>query len=291
MEYREFAEMMVAKLNQKMGENVEVTLESSVKNNGTVRIGAMFRKNGTPTGAVLYFEDVYKWFGTGKTMDMLVDVMLSQYRDAEENIPTEFLPKLLDFERVKNKIVLNLVSTGLNKSLFTRIPSVGWLDLTLVFRVMLEADERGMSSVLVSNDLMTLWNQTPESLLKVAEENTMKLLPIRLMNMSECFQGFPVAETEQDMYVLSNASGWFGAAALFCAETRKMLRDYFHEDLLLIPSSVHEWLILPKSRSAFLDMEMMTRMIQEVNHTQLAPEDILAEHGYVYDFAEDKISA
>ena len=59
-------------------------------------------------------------------------------------------------------------------------------------------------------------------------------------------------------------------------------------DFYIIPSSVHEVLLIP-SEHIFSKKELST-MIQEVNDTQLLPEEILSDHAYYYSRSTDTIT-
>lgn len=48
----------------------------------------------------------------------------------------------------------------------------------------------------------------------------------------------------------------------------------------MIPSSVHEFLLVPREREQ--DREELKKMIAEVNRTELPPEEVLSDHLYLY---------
>ena len=68
----------------------------------------------------------------------------------------------------------------------------------------------------------------------------------------------------------------------------KKISDFLEDDLLIIPCSVHEILIMSKS---FICEEVtidgINRIVKEVNRTELAEDEVLSEH--VYCFKRDEM--
>ena len=59
--------------------------------------------------------------------------------------------------------------------------------------------------------------------------------------------------------------------------------EIYEDDLVIIPSSIHELLIVPKDNiPEEYTLEHFDAMIQEVNETQLPDDEILSDHAYWY---------
>ena len=61
----------------------------------------------------------------------------------------------------------------------------------------------------------------------------------------------------------------------------------YRRRLLQIPSSVHEFLLVPREREQ--DREELKKMIAEVNRTELPPEEVLSDHLYLYCSREREV--
>lgn len=72
-------------------------------------------------------------------------------------------------------------------------------------------------------------------------------------------------------------------AAIIMADANFLQRTEIRvgNDFYILPSSVHEVLIVPKE--AGMDFKDLEAMVQEVNATQVAPQDKLSDHVYQYD--------
>ena len=70
------------------------------------------------------------------------------------------------------------------------------------------------------------------------------------------------------LYVLTNKRCYKGASAILNHEKLNEYAEKFNTDkILCIPSSVHEWILMPYKD--YMDVDYFTKMIQEVNSTQL----------------------
>lgn len=67
----------------------------------------------------------------------------------------------------------------------------------------------------------------------------------------------------------------------------KISKD-LNADLWLIPSSIHEWIIVPKTKE--MNYDQLKTMIQDVNTDAVNERDILSDHPYLYERKSDKIS-
>ena len=89
------------------------------------------------------------------------------------------------------------------------------------------------------------------------------------------------------MYMLTNASRVRGAACILYDGLLKRLAGQMGADLYIIPSSIHEVLLVPARNG--IEKEDIDRMIQEVNNTVLEPEEFLSDHAYYFSREQNKI--
>lgn len=92
-------------------------------------------------------------------------------------------------------------------------------------------------------------------------------------------------ETMRDgipLYVVSNEKGMNGAVEILDPHTMDLIKETLgNQEYLAIPSSVHEFLIMPMDESG--SFREMAAMIQEVNQTAVSKEEILSDHPYKID--------
>lgn len=157
------------------------------------------------------------------------------------------------------------------------------LDIEMYFRVYLNKpdlfDNLSQHSFRVPAKMMT------EELRKVALENTKRTLEIK--SMAEIL-GIPKG-FGPDMDVVTTPTSTFGATALAFPDIfREYCEQHHTKNLFIIPSSVHELIILDNDGA--IDPGLLAPMIQSVNDTELEPEDILANHPYFYSYETNEIT-
>ena len=79
-----------------------------------------------------------------------------------------------------------------------------------------------------------------------------------------------------------------GAACIIDDNIQKMIAEKVGGDYFVLPSSVHEVLIMPKSED--MDPKELRNMVQDVNATQVAEGEILSDQVYGYDAKTHKLS-
>lgn len=83
-----------------------------------------------------------------------------------------------------------------------------------------------------------------------------------------------------EMYVLTTSDGRLGAAALFYPGMEEKIREILGVNYYVLPSSVHEVLIVPEIGK---DPEILLRMVTEVNAAEVALEDRLGDRVLYWD--------
>ena len=91
-----------------------------------------------------------------------------------------------------------------------------------------------------------------------------------------------------NVYVLTNEEMRFGATAMFYPGRLSMIAEKLDSDLIILPSSVHECLVLRKKD--YGEASEFTEIVRSVNDTVLADEDILSYSVYTFDRVGQKLA-
>ena len=91
-----------------------------------------------------------------------------------------------------------------------------------------------------------------------------------------------------NVYCLTNQYKMNGAVGIMSESIQQMVADRVGGDYYVLPSSVHEVLIVPQS--AGMDPEELTDMVNTVNEGCVMQDEILSDHVYQYDAKEHKLS-
>ena len=89
---------------------------------------------------------------------------------------------------------------------------------------------------------------------------------------------------EIPMYIMSNPIKMNGAATMAYPGVIRNFAETIRKNLYVIPSSIHEVILVPESGTEDTNLN---DMVAEVNHTQVDPKEVLADHVYYYDRKED----
>lgn len=184
------------------------------------------------------------------------------------------------------------------------VPHEKVLNLAKIFYVMLSNNGKESQSVMIQNAYLDLWKVTKEEISQAAEENTERLFPVKIENLKDilarlvCY-GICSKEEETkildslveediryDLYVLSNQSMMNGAAAMLYSNILKLFADKIESDLIILPCSIHEILLMPYID---VDMDSYKEMVKAVNRTELTQEEILSDCVYIYRRETDNI--
>ena len=79
---------------------------------------------------------------------------------------------------------------------------------------------------------------------------------------------------------MTNESLIYGAATVLYKGVLEKLSEETGTDLILIPSSVHEVLILPDTNE--IEAKELAEIIKQVNDKELEPQEILSGHPYCF---------
>lgn len=120
---------------------------------------------------------------------------------------------------------------------------------------------------------------------EAAESNTFagtRIVPMAEMLSEMTGQEIQEADGIPGLYVVTNAMGFRGASAILDkASLEKLACRLNVHRLIVLPSSVHEMLVLPDNGEGH--MEELHAMVQEVNQAQVAPEERLTDRAYVME--------
>ena len=310
MNYTEFVNAVKEKLTQELKGGVRVNVYTTTKNNATERTGLILETPGVNISPTIYLEEFFELYEKGKQMDWIIEDLVELYEEIRQEKSWDY-ERMLSFKGVKDRIIFRLINTEKNKDLLLDVPHKKFLDLSLVFAVLVEADNDGTAVMLIKDLHMRQWKVTKEQLWDAAKENTKRLLP------AECFgMNFAVYELlsrstpgehdrenllrrtwhiheelelpEKDkMYVLSNKLKNYGAACIAYPYILDMLAGVLKENFYVLPSSVHEVIIVPESSQ--IRQSELERMVREINETQVPEEEILSNHAYFYYAQEGKL--
>lgn len=296
MDYVEFQTNMKEQLRALLPESYQVVIQKVVKNNDLQLDSLVILSKNVNISPNFYMQQYYRRYLDGETAEGLISEMLVLYERTKDTMNQYRLDLSLD--TCRDKIIYRLISGERNDRHLENVPSIPFLDLEITFYVLLVEEEDGVGSVLIHDDLQEEWHIDTKQLFRLAQENTMRLFPMQIRSMEQVLQellvenghmqetsqeGLQEAEIQEgniDPLVVTNEKGINGAAVMLYPGCLSMLSEHCHGDYYILPSSIHELLILPDHHN--IPEQELKKMVREVNENCVQPDEILSDHVYHY---------
>ena len=292
MRYQKFIETVKEHIKQELKKTIYVY--PVLKNNGAIYDGLVILDPILNISPTIYLNPYYHRYLDGVSMEDIYEDILLTYQN---NLPNEDFDISLfrDYEKASERIVMKLVNADRNKQLLERAPHIIIYDLAIIFLCNVSDFMQEYASILILNQHMKLWNVEVDDLYKVSKQNSPRLFPPRLDNLHDVFkhlteESLPFLD-ELEISILTNPLKIYGASCLFYPGILDELSSLYEDDVVIIPSSIHEVLVFPKKNlPEAYSLEDLNTMVQNVNETQLTDDEILADHVYWYHRATKEVT-
>ena len=303
----EFGNKVKKNLEEYYNGDVMVRINEVMKNNGLELLGISMVSEKSNLSPTIYMEPFYDKYKNGTPFAEVFRMITTQYEECrkEEHMNMEFFG---NYEKVRGRIAFKLINYEMNLKLLSDIPHIKFYDLAIVFYYVVECNLLGNATILIHNNHVDTWNISEAVLYKDAMHNTQSMMPYRIESLTELLiemMKSNISEGDADidsiieeqlegtkdmpLYVLSNNLKQFGAACMAYDGMLKKIADTLDSDYVILPSSVHELIIVPVS-SKDVDYEWLKNMVTEVNSTQLQLEEILSDSVYRYNRSTEKLT-
>jgi hypothetical protein len=289
MNFKEFTDRIITLLQRKTGDGYTVTATTILKNNDIRLTGIVIMEENDNVSPTIYLEEPYRQYLEGASLQEISEEIMEIYEMHIHNrkLNMDFFK---DFSQVEDGIFHKVVNYEKNRKLLNDVPYFRWHDLAVIFYYGMENAAFGRASVMIHNSHLDMWGKSAEEVYRIARRNMKRSMPELLLPMQKMMEELMIKRMNEDeltLYVLTNREKIFGASAMLYSEKLKELADRFGCDLLILPSSVHEVLIVPDDRKREYDYYRW--MVKEVNTTQVDPEEILSYNLYRYDRKKEEI--
>ncbi|MBR0381811.1 MAG: hypothetical protein IJH71_05160 [Eubacterium sp.] len=262
-----------------------------LKNNGRALCCLTVFAPGEHASPAIYLDAYYEKYvrrleleGETASSSILKDLVREigeEYRRAvrlREMVP--FDPE--DFTGIRDKIFFCLVNYERNRELLRTCPHLRLGDLALTFRILVSRRDDVIASAMVTDSLIESWGLSVRELAGISGSGTRSLFPPVIRLLEEILPGEMIeGQMDEPVYVISNETGVNGAAVMFYKGVLEELADQLYDDLYILPSSIHEILVIPAGTGR--NPEKLRDMVREVNATAVRDEDYLSDALYFYD--------
>ena len=289
-EFYEYVKDNVKAYLPKSYEEGEIKLQEVEKNNGLKLTGITIPNGDQRIVPTIYLDSLYQEYINGKDVDSCVGDVADMRIEAQGK--AEFLdmgvPDIFDYEKMKDKLQMRICDKEWNTDRLEDKAFTEHGDFAAYYAVNLEENREGISSIPVTVSLMNEWGVSVEQIqadAMMADRNR----GVVLMNMNEIIKSMIFGEEPENllnekldietmrepMFCLTNAQKMNGASLLLQEDIRKQIGECLGSDYFVLPSSIHEVLILPDN--GLFEVPELNAMVKEVNETQVERQEQLSD--------------
>lgn len=282
MNITEFSEKAARALQERLGTGFNVKIRNEEEPEGILSIIEIGNEREGWSPPVL-MEPCYHDFLAGKESEERFENVISAIcfglfgNDCKMFLRME--EHLTDYEYARNKIAFALFNG--ESSISEEVLTVPYLDMRKVFYILSteEADIHYHRFVYKSD--LEKWCVSLDTIHELAMVNTPKLLPAVCTDMADIMQD-EVEKSEDGaapFTVLGNPLELYGAAVILYPDLLKSLSDKFGSDILILPYTMEEVLILPDEK--MIPYYEWSRLAVQIKR-MLPQKAVLMTHPYLY---------
>ena len=294
MNYEMFKEVVAVEFENYLPDEYKeagISIRPFEKINGTKDGIVMNHAPEDGVAPIMYVNDLFSKYEESQNLQAVFQSAATQFMQCMEK--REDIKQNINWNTMKENIVYQLINTEQNKEFLSNIPHREFQDLSVIYRWVMGLKPEGMESAVIT-DTMIDGKFTEEELFQYAQENTKRILPTQMCSMEEMIREMfgqsgeesIVDEMIEDfdpqnaMWVVSNKGKMYGATAILQEEVLQKLSQKFQGDLYILPSSLHETIVVSAEGK---DPYELAEMVAEINMSQVELEDRLSNQVYHYD--------
>lgn len=297
MEVKVFAEGMVKEIKNYLPPeyaDMECRVMEQKKNNSVSQPAICVGMPGEQVAALIGVEPYYEAARHGEPLSTVIENFTIAVQKSMARKELIELFKLDQYEAVKDHLTVRLVNTKANREMLSRTLHREVEDLSLILAVRFPVTEEQEGSIKVTQKIAEQWGVGQDLLFEQAWENmergqepVLQSLPtvvrdiLNGMDLGETILMPESMEEGNQIYVLSNKEKMYGASVLFCPGVLEKVSHMVPEGFYILPSSVHEVLILPKGED--VSPKELGQMVRMVNQAEVKREEVLSDRVYEYD--------
>lgn len=293
IDFKEFTEMILKEVQKMTGGIFDISTVTNMKNNGIKCTGISAMAKGSHCGPCIYLDGYYQEYKNKRTgLHNIADEIYRKVMEYQNGFLDINVMDFMNWDIIKSHVYAKLINADRNREQLSMIPYRLFLDLAVVYYIEVnnsENQETGM--ILINGHHMSVWGQNERTLYQTALINMRLCHSLVFENIQNILKSF-VPEGpgllegrgslfDMGAYVLTNCRKYYGASQILDKNTLKKISDKIKGDYILLPSSVHEIIILASGRK--IEYGVLADMVREINATEVSAEEYLSDHVYVYN--------
>ena len=280
MNFNDFVEEVTENIKLFLPEeymDAEISVTGNEKLNETYW-GMVVRKEDQSLAPVINLNRLYESYQDRPGMS--IEAVCRQVADVITDTPDMVdLNTILNYDVAKNHLFIRVSSAEANQEMLGNVPHQLMEDLAITYHISIDMDSEGLSSTIITNELMERYGITQEQLHEDAMKSAVSLLPPDIATigakMNDLIGDLSVMLTSEEremmqnimrddaqsptFIVVTNKEQINGAGAIFYPEVMENMGYLVGGDFFILPSSIHETLVLPDNGE--MDAQSLKEMV------------------------------
>lgn len=274
--------------------DAKIVFNEVVKNNDQHMTGMSIIRDNEAVVPNIYIDSFYQQYQEGRNIDEIVGDIADARIEYDSHIQAEDITQqLMNYENVKDKLEIRLCDTADNAERLQGLVHTEHGDFSATYHIRIsEMNQEGVASTAVTPYLMEAWGITTEQLHQDALKSDLQKEP-QLADMMDMMESMMYGKEPDNllttadrgngdgMFCLTNGEKMNGASLVLQDDLMQQIGDIVGGNFYVLPSSVHEVLIVPDNGT--MELRDLSAMVYEVNRTEVAPQDRLSDNVQYYD--------
>lgn len=310
---KNFINLVAEELEHYFGNDYIITISQRMLTNGMFVKEVMIKKDGQDIIPVIYLNAYYVRYYKGASLCELIQEIIREYEHSIASTELFYFNDILEFSKVKERILMKLVSNTSNNQSIIDTLYVRYFDMRILFYIVIKDDKNIIHTLIpIKEHYLKYWKITKNELMHFASISSKMILPTKIESFNKVISQMrmektttvdvpsenkltttksskspSIDENKIRIYILTNISNMNGAACILYDGVLREFSEKVNSDLIIIPSSIHEVFLLPALFN--LNIDKLKATVEEVN-SQISEEEILSEAIYYYNRVIDKIN-
>ena len=287
MDFETFMNEAIKEMRERFPD-FDISKQEVSKLQGESYTGMAVRPENSEIGATLNLQDFYKALSFGMFLEDVMDSIERSVVSAVRHMPHYDARVLEDYDRMKDALTVDLVPVAGNEEKLAQIPHKNVEDMALVYRFEEESSVYGTASILVTNEMLAVYDITADQLHEDAMKAAVQNRPAKLHNMNDVMRdmmgdmsGLVPMNEPSPLWVATVEGGQNGAGVIQYPGFLDQAAEALGGDFYVLPSSIHEVLLVADDGS--MEIGYLEEMVRSVNETEVSPAERLSDNVYHYD--------
>ncbi len=300
--YEEFLSEFVREMESKLADyGMEVSIVNKMRNNGILEKCIKVDIPGCNMSPSIGTLSLYEHYREFDDLDKIVSALSKKIiEDKNRQIDTM---SVLSKENILNSTYLMVINAKSNQKLLSETPHyfIAEGELAVIPRLNISITDKS-GFIILKNDLLPKLQMTGDEILQIAKLNissqnlfeinsllseTMQAMTDNGEDIADDFSEF-FTEITPKAFVVTNKDKKLGACCLACPEVIGTAIEKMGFDCYILPSSIHEVILVEKKGNAD-EIEELRDMVNQVNRQSVPAAEILSDKVFQYNAKTKKI--